>query len=302
MGGVHFEGDGSVALVTGTLDYGQGHAAPFAQVLASRLGVPFEKVRLVQGDSDRIVFGAGTGGSRSMMMSAAAIVQVSALVIEKGKALAADALEAAAADLEFSSGNFIVAGTDRKISLMDLARKFPGKLDTTHVTDVIPSAFPNGCHVCEVEIDPDTGKVEVVRYSSVNDFGTVVNPLLVEGQVHGGVVQGIGQCLMENAQYDAEGQLVTGSFMDYALPLAEVAAVLEVLVRLAGGVEQLARLLRERVHAHADDHDIVRGHRVLHFLYYGAVVVRDALARGGVDVGFVEDGARHEVLLAWNGT
>jgi carbon-monoxide dehydrogenase large subunit len=221
MGGVHFEGDGSVALVTGTLDYGQGHAAPFAQVLASRLGVPFEKVRLVQGDSDRIVFGAGTGGSRSMMMSGAAIAQVSALVIEKGKALAAEALEAAAADLEFSSGNFIVAGTDRKISLMDLARKFPGKLDTTHVTEVIPSTFPNGCHVCEVEIDPDTGKVEVVRYSSVNDFGTVVNPLLVEGQVHGGVVQGIGQCLMENAQYDAEGQLVTGSFMDYALPRAE---------------------------------------------------------------------------------
>jgi carbon-monoxide dehydrogenase large subunit len=221
MGGVHFEGDGSVTLVTGTLDYGQGHAAGFAQVLSSRLGVPFEKVRLVQGDSDRIVFGAGTGGSRSMMMSGAAIAEVSALVISKGKEMAAEALEAAAADIEFRDGRFTVVGTDRSIGIMELARKSPGKLDTTHVTDVIPSTFPNGCHVCEVEIDPDTGKVEVVRYSSVNDFGTVVNPLTVEGQVHGGVVQGIGQCLMENARYDEEGQLVTGSFMDYALPRAE---------------------------------------------------------------------------------
>ena len=221
MGGVHFEGDGSVTLVTGTLDYGQGHAAPLAQVLASKLGIPFGSVRLVQGDSDRIVFGAGTGGSRSMMMSGAAIVQVSDLVVEKGNPLAAEALEAAQADIEFHSGRFTVVGTDRSISVMELAAKNPGKLDTTHVTEVIPSAFPNGCHVCEVEIDPDTGVVDVVRYSSVNDFGTVVNPLTVEGQVHGGVVQGIGQCLMENAQYDAEGQLVTGSFMDYALPRAE---------------------------------------------------------------------------------
>jgi carbon-monoxide dehydrogenase large subunit len=221
MGGVHFEGDGSVTLVTGTLDYGQGHASPFAQVLSSRLGIPFDSVRLVQGDSDRIVFGAGTGGSRSMMMSGAAIAEASKLVIEKGREAAAEALEAAKADIEFRDGKFTVVGTDRSIGIMELARRSPGKLDTTHVTEVIPSAFPNGCHVCEVEIDPDTGRVEVVRYSSVNDFGTVVNPLTVEGQVHGGVVQGIGQCLMENARYDDEGQLVTGSFMDYALPRAE---------------------------------------------------------------------------------
>jgi carbon-monoxide dehydrogenase large subunit len=221
MGGVRFEGDGGVSLITGTLDYGQGHAAPFAQVLAARLGVPFDSIRLVQGDSDELVFGAGTGGSRSMMMSGAAIAQASDLVIEKGKTLAAEALEAAAPDLEFVQGSYVVAGTDRKISLMELAAKNPKRMDVSHVTEVIPSAFPNGCHVCEVEIDPETGVVEVVRYSSVNDFGTVVNPLLVEGQVHGGVVQGIGQCLMENAQYDAEGQLVTGSFMDYALPRAE---------------------------------------------------------------------------------
>jgi len=221
MGGVTFEGDGSVKLITGTLDYGQGHAAPFAQVLAARLGVPFESIRLVQGDSDELVFGAGTGGSRSMMMSGAAMAEASDLVIKKGKELASEALEAAAADIEFRAGRFVVAGTDRSIGISELAEKNPKKLDVSHVTEVIPSAFPNGCHVCEVEIDPETGVVEVVRYSSVNDFGTIVNPLLVEGQIHGGVVQGIGQCLMENAQYDAEGQLLTGSFMDYAMPRAE---------------------------------------------------------------------------------
>lgn len=220
MAGIHFEGDGSISMVSGTLDYGQGHAAPFAQVLSSRLGVPFERVKLVQGDSDRIVFGAGTGGSRSAMMGGGALALASEVVITKGKELAADALEAAAADIEFVDGSFAVAGTDRKISVMELARKYPGKLDTTHVTEVTPSAFPNGCHVCEVEIEPETGVVEVVRYNSVNDFGTILNPLLVEGQIHGGVVQGIGQCLMESARYDETGQLVTGSFMDYALPRA----------------------------------------------------------------------------------
>ncbi|HET7363051.1 MAG TPA: molybdopterin cofactor-binding domain-containing protein, partial [Burkholderiales bacterium] len=219
--GLRFEGDRHITLVTGTLDYGQGHAAGFAQALVSRLGIPFGAVRLVQGDSDQIVFGAGTGGSRSMMMSGAAIAEVSKLVIAKGKELAAEALEAAAADIEWRDGQYRIAGTDRAIGITELAKRYPGKLDTTHVTEVIPSAFPNGCHVCEVEIDPETGKVEVVRYSSVNDFGTVVNPLTVEGQVHGGVVQGIGQCLMENARYDEEGQLLTGSFMDYALPRAE---------------------------------------------------------------------------------
>src|SRR5258708_6349331 len=221
MGGIVFDNHGGVTMISGTLDYGQGHAAPFAQVLHSKLGVPFEKVRLVQGDSDQIVFGAGTGGSRSAMMGGGAIAAASKLVIEKGKAAAAEAVEAAAADIEFSDGQFRIAGTDRAIGVMELARKYPGRLDVKHVTEVIPSAFPNGCHVCEIEIDPETGKVEVVRYSSVNDFGTVLNPLMTEGQVHGGVVQGIGQCLMESARYDEEGQLLTGSFMDYALPRAE---------------------------------------------------------------------------------
>ena len=224
MGGIRFEVEGrdagAVTMISGTLDYGQGHAAPFAQVLSSRLGIPFEKIRLVQNDSDELVFGAGTGGSRTAMMGGGALAEASDLVIRKGKALAGDVLETAESDIEFRDGRFVVTGTDRGISILELAGKKPGALDVKHVTEVIPSAFPNGCHVAEVEIDPDTGAVEVVRYSSVNDFGTVLNPLLVEGQIHGGVVQGIGQCLMESAQYDSEAQLLTGSFMDYALPRA----------------------------------------------------------------------------------
>ncbi len=218
MGGIEFGGDKRITFITGTLDYGQGHASPFAQVLSSKLGVPFDSIRLLQSDSDRLVFGAGTGGSRSAMMGGGAAVQAAELVIKKGKALAAEELEAAEADIEFRDGKFVVAGTDRAIGILDLANKKPKALDVMHVTDVIPSAFPNGCHVCEVEIDPETGHVDVVRYSSVNDFGTVLNPLMVEGQVHGGVLQGMGQCFMENAQYDENGQLLTGSFMDYALP------------------------------------------------------------------------------------
>jgi carbon-monoxide dehydrogenase large subunit len=217
-GGIRFEGGKQITFLTGTLDYGQGHASPFAQVLASRLGVPFESIQLRQGDSDELVFGAGTGGSRSMMLSGAAIAQASDLVLKKGKALAAEELEAAEADIEFREGRFTVVGTDKSISLLELAKEQPGALDVSHVSDVIPSAFPNGCHVCEVEIDPETGQVDVVRYSSVNDFGTIVNPLLVEGQIHGGVIQGMGQCFMESTRYDETGQLLTGSFMDYAIP------------------------------------------------------------------------------------
>jgi carbon-monoxide dehydrogenase large subunit len=167
------------------------------------------------------VHGGGTGGSRSMMMSGAAIAQASDKAIERGREAAGAEFECAAADIEFRAGRFAVAGTDRSIGILELAAKRPGMLDVSHVTEVIPSAFPNGCHVAEVEIDPETGVVEVVRYGSVNDFGTIVNPMLVEGQIHGGVAQGIGQCLMECARYDEAGQLLTGSFMDYALPRAE---------------------------------------------------------------------------------
>jgi carbon-monoxide dehydrogenase large subunit len=230
MGGIRFEADGTVTIVTGTLDYGQGHATPFAQVLSERLGIPFERIRLVQGDSDELIAGGGTGGSKSIMASGAAIVQASAKVVEQGREIAAHVLEAGVADIEFARGRFTIAGTDRGIGIMELAERLrrgeklpegvPGTLDVRTVFESAPSAYPNGCHVAEVEVDPETGVTEVVRYAMVNDFGTVINPLLVEGQLHGGVLQGIGQALMERTVYDGSGQLVTGSYMDYALPRA----------------------------------------------------------------------------------
>jgi carbon-monoxide dehydrogenase large subunit len=230
MGGLHFEPDGTVTIVTGTLDYGQGHWTPFAQVLHSKLGIPLDRIRLVQGDSDRLIAGGGTGGSKSIMASGAAILEAGELVIEKGRQIAGHLLEAGAFDVEFRDGRFTVAGTDRGIGLMELAGRLaaglqlppdvPDTLDIDHVFKQARSAYPNGCHVAEVEIDPDTGTTSVVRYVMVNDFGTVVNPLLVEGQLHGGVMQGVGQALMERTVYDGEGQLTTGSFVDYQMPRA----------------------------------------------------------------------------------
>jgi carbon-monoxide dehydrogenase large subunit len=230
MGGIRFEDDGTVTILTGTLDYGQGHAAPFAQVLSSRLGIPFERIRLHQGDSDELVAGSGTGGSRSIMNSGAAILVAANEVEKKGREIASHVLEAAPADIEFTAGTFRIAGTDRAIGLVELAAKLrdglalpdsaPASLDVSHVSKGETAAYPNGCHICEVEIDPDTGIIRVDRYTSVNDFGTIVNPLLVEGQIHGGVAQGIGQALMERVVFDEHGQLLTGSFMDYQLPRA----------------------------------------------------------------------------------
>ena len=231
LGGIVFEADGSVTILSGTLDFGMGHATPFAQVLHEKLGIPFEKIRLVQSDSDRLIMGGGSGGSKSLMHTGTALVEASAKVIERGKEIAAHVLEAAASDIEFAHGRFVVAGTDTAIGIMDLAARLrsginlpegvPASLDVQHVSEG-PSAstFPNGCHVCEVEVDPETGMIEVVKYASVNDFGTVINPIIVEGQLHGGVVQGIGQTLMEMTAYDSEGQLLTGSYMDYAMPRA----------------------------------------------------------------------------------
>jgi carbon-monoxide dehydrogenase large subunit len=221
MGGIRFEPDGRVTLITGTLDYGQGHATPFAQVLAERLGLDFDGIDLLQKDSDELLHGGGTGGSRSLMSSGSAIVKAAGQVIAKGGLLAARHLEAAQADIEFRSGHFGVVGTDRRVALPDLAAGYPGELDVALVEETPPSAFPNGCHVCELEIDPETGEVAVLSYVVVDDFGTLVNPLLVEGQVHGGITQGLGQALMENVGYDGEGQLLTGSMMDFALPRAD---------------------------------------------------------------------------------
>jgi carbon-monoxide dehydrogenase large subunit len=229
LGKIVFEDDGSVRLITGTLDYGQGHATPFAQVLCAELGVPFESVKLEQGDSDIVYAGNGTGGSRSITASGMAIVEASKLIIEKGKRAAAHLMEASEGDIEFGHGHFTIAGTDRSIDIIELARRLrdgkmpegvPSSLDVDHLSEGAPSTFPNGCHVAEVEIDPETGIVQIVRYTGVNDFGTIVNPMLVAGQLHGGVAQGIGQALMECVSYDSSGQPITGSFMDYAMPRA----------------------------------------------------------------------------------
>ncbi len=224
MGGISFEEDDTVSLTTGTLDYGQGHATPFAQVLADQLGIPFEKIRLRQGDTDQLIVGGGTGGSRSIMASGTAAVLASAEVKEKARHLAADKLEAAVDDIEFDAGTLRVAGTDRSINLLELAQSPEGRegaLDAALAIDTPPSTYPNGVHVCEVEIDPETGTVSVDRYTAVDDFGVMVNPPIVAGQVHGGVAQGIGQALMEQTVYDGDGQLLSGSFMDYAMPRAD---------------------------------------------------------------------------------
>jgi len=227
-----FNADGTVTLITGTLDFGMGHATPFAQVLSEKLGIPFAKISLVQGDSDRLAMGGGSGGSKSLMHSGTAIIEAAAKVVEKGKEAASHVLEAAVSDIEFAHGRFVIAGTDRSISVMDLARSLregsaklppesPQSLEVQHMRDGPGAAtFPNDCHIAEVEVDPDTGVVDLVKYTCVNDFGNVVNPLIVAGQLHGGVVQGVGQALMEMTVYDGDGQLLTGSFMDYAMPRA----------------------------------------------------------------------------------
>ena len=220
-----------MTLCRGTHDHGQGHQTAFAQIVVDKLGVPFERIRLDQSDSDQLPGGGGTGGSRSLMAGGTAILSRLDKVIERGKLAAATLLEAGVEDIEFAHGRFSIAGTDRSIGIIDLAAQrlrratglaaeVPRTLDHAAMSDPIPGVFPNGCHIAEVEIDPQTGEARIDRYVSVNDFGTVVNPMLVEGQMHGGVVQGLGQALMEDALYDAEGQLHTGSFMDYAMPRA----------------------------------------------------------------------------------
>ena len=228
MGGLRFTDD-RVTIVSGTLDYGQGHRSTFAQILSARLGIPFDKIDLLQGDSDELIVGGGTGGSRSVIAEAGALYETAAEVIEKGRAVAGHVLEAAVEDVEFADGDFRIAGTDRSIGIFELATRarelggvdgLPETIDTELVHDTAPSAFPNGVHICEVEIDPETGTTRVDRYAVVDDFGTIVNPLLAEGQVHGGIVQGIGQALMEHIVYDDDGQLLTGSYMDYQLPRA----------------------------------------------------------------------------------
>jgi len=239
LGSVHFEEGDTVTVIAGSMDFGTGHATTYAQIVSDKLGVPFDRIRLLEGDSDRMSYGGGSGGSRSVMFTGTALVETAALVIEKGKQVASHVLEASVSDIDFKAGRFVIAGTDRSIGLLELAARLrrgfklpegvPTSLDVDHVgNDPVPFAFPNGCHIAEVEVDPQTGAAQVVKYSAVNDLGTVINPLVVAGQIQGGVVQGLGQALLEQAVYDDAGQLVTGSFMDYAMPRAHNVPMIEV--------------------------------------------------------------------------
>lgn len=230
---IRFEDDGIVTLAVGTQSSGQGHSTAYAQVVVERLGVPFENIRIIQGDTDKIKTGGGTGGSRSLTTQGPAIHVASDNVIEKGTQLAGHLLESAPEDIEFSAeaGEFSIAGTDRKVGILEIAERARGLgqlpegleegLDSAGSFTVEAFTYPNGCHIAEVEIDPDTGATEVVKYDIVDDFGTIVNPALVRHQVIGGVGQGVGQALTENTVYDDNAQLLTGSFMDYGMPRAD---------------------------------------------------------------------------------
>jgi aerobic carbon-monoxide dehydrogenase large subunit len=223
---------GSVTVFTGSHQHGQGHETTFAQLVADGLGVAVENVEVVHGDTDRIQFGMGTYGSRSLAVGGSAIVKAMDKVVEKGKKIAAHLLEASVDDIEFDAGTFRVSGTDKELGIGDIAltayvpHNYPIEelepgLDETAFYDPKNFTYPNGCHIAEVEIDPGTGEVTLCSFNAVDDFGKIINPMIVEGQVHGGLVQGIGQALMENCVYDDQGQLVTGSFNDYCMPRAD---------------------------------------------------------------------------------
>jgi carbon-monoxide dehydrogenase large subunit len=230
MAHVEVRADGEVRVIAGTQSNGQGHETAYAQLVAERLQVPIEIVKVTSGDTDAIKAGGGTGGSRSLTMAGGAIGVAVKDIVEKGKAIASNELEAAAADIEYTDAKFRIAGTDRAIGLFEVARIAKTQANVEDIEGIAAdgefknasNTWPNGCHVCEVEIDPETGTTDITRYTIVDDFGKIVNPLLVAGQVHGGVVQGLGQALGEIAVYDNDsGQLVTGSFMDYWMPRAD---------------------------------------------------------------------------------
>ena len=223
---------GSVTVFTGAHQHGQGHETTFCQLVADGLGVPVENVEVVHGDTDKIQFGMGTYGSRSLAVGGSAIVKAMDKIIDKGKKITAHLLEASVDDIEFDSGTFRVSGTDRELGIGDIAltayvpHNYPIEelepgLDESAFYDPKNFTYPNGCHIAEVEIDKDTGEVTLCSFHAVDDFGKIVNPMIVEGQVHGGLVQGIGQAMMENCVYDDAGQLITGSFNDYCMPRAD---------------------------------------------------------------------------------
>ncbi len=240
---VRFHPTGMVSVFTGSQTQGQGHETTFAQIVAGRLGVPYENVEVVHGDTDRIPFGMGTYGSRSLAVGGSAIAKAIDKIVDKGKKIAAHILEASEGDIEFSDGTFTVSGTDKTISIGEVAgaayvpHNYPLEelepgLDESAFYDPANFTFPAGTQICEIEIDPDTGVVEIVSFKAVDDFGNIINPMIVEGQVHGGIVHGVGQALMEHCVYDsASGQLVTGSFNDYCMPRADDVPSFEVATR-----------------------------------------------------------------------
>ncbi len=230
---------GSVEVLTGSHAHGQGHETTFAQVVSERLGIPIDNISIVHGDTDKVQFGMGTYGSRSGAVGMSALVKALDKVEAKAKKVAAYMLEAAEGDIEFKDGKFSVAGTDKTAAWADvtlnayIAHKFSGQelepgLKEGAFYDPTNFTFPAGCHICEVEIDTETGATEIVGWTAVDDFGIVINPMIVEGQVHGGIAQGVGQALCEGAVYDKDAQLVTGSFMDYCMPRADHLPVLKV--------------------------------------------------------------------------
>jgi carbon-monoxide dehydrogenase large subunit len=223
---------GSVEVLTGSHSHGQGHETTFAQLVSERLGIPIDTVSIVHGDTDKVQFGMGTYGSRSGAVGMSAIVKALDKVEAKAKKVAAYMLEAAEGDIEFKDGKFSVAGTDKSAAFGEvalnayIAHKFSGQelepgLKEGAFYDPTNFTFPAGCHICEVEVDAETGNTEIVAWTAVDDFGVIVNPMIVEGQVHGGIAQGVGQALCEGVIYDKDGQLVTGSFMDYSMPRAD---------------------------------------------------------------------------------
>ena len=227
---IRFDPSGMVTVVAGTHSHGQGHATTYAQLVTDWLGVPFENIRLVQGDTDAVAFGRGTYASRSAMLGGSALKGAADAIIEKAKDMAAHLMEASSKDIEFQAGKFTVVGTDRSLPLTDVAKaffrpvgpttKFGTGLDASGSSNH-PPTFPNGCHACELEIDPDTGEVFIDRYAVVDDVGRVINPMICHGQIEGALAQGIGQALMENVAFDREsGQMLSASFMDYAMPRA----------------------------------------------------------------------------------
>jgi aerobic carbon-monoxide dehydrogenase large subunit len=240
---IRFHPSGNLTLLMGSKNQGQGHETVFKQVLNERLGTDPAEVQYIDGDTDRVAFGIGTNGSRSTVIGGSALWMAADKIIAKGRRIAAHLLEAAEADIEFavgdSGGNFAVAGTDRRLSIADVAKAafqvgrlppgFEGGLFETGTFAPADHTYPNGSHVCEVEIDPDTGELEILNYVVVDDVGTVVNPIGLEGQIHGGIMQGLGQAVMEQVVYDRDsGQMLTGSFMDYAMPRADAIGPIKV--------------------------------------------------------------------------